>query len=82
MFTEYTTKEEATMVLFRQGHGTKIHQGCCGVAYGPRTSAKRTNVASVVIPAGSTGAEIRALIADELTARNINADRLCTKCNY
>jgi hypothetical protein len=82
MFTEYTTKEDQTIVLFRQGHGTKIHQGACGVAYGPRTSTKRTNVAIVVIPAGTTMREERALIANELHANNINADRLCTKCNY
>ncbi len=82
MFTKYTYLEEMTIVLFRQGHGTKIHQGACGVAYGPRTSTKRTNVAIVVIPAGSTHAEKRALIANELHANNINADRLCTKCNY
>ena len=82
MTTEYTTTEDRTIVFFRQGHGVKIHQGCCGVAYGPRTSTKRTNVAIVAIPAGSNGAEIRALIANELNANNINPDRLCTKCNY
>lgn len=81
MTTEYTTKNEKTIVLFRQGHGTKIHQGCCGVAYGPRTSTKRTNVAIAVIPAGSTIAEMNALVENELHANNINPDRLCTKCN-
>jgi hypothetical protein len=80
--TEWTSKEDRTEVLFRQGHGTKIHRAGCGVAYGPRTATKRTNVAIVVIPAGSTLAEKNALIANELHANNINPDRLCTKCNY
>jgi hypothetical protein len=82
MNTEFTTREDQTIVLFRQGHGTKIHRGGCGVAYGPRTGTKRTNVAIVVIPAGSTLAEKDALIANELHANNINPDRVCTKCYY
>ena len=80
--TEWKTQTTSTFILSRQGFGTKIHINTCAVSYGGRNTPKVTIVATVVIPAGSTVAEIRALIAEELNACNISTDRLCTKCNY